>query len=218
MSTTLEAVGLSKSWSGRRIFAGVAISVETGLVAVAGVNGSGKTTLLKILAGLLRADSGAFTIRDGDEELSGDRKRQAIGWAGPDLTFYDDLTAEENLSFFRRAGGLPAPQEPTRARLERVGLSSAADRFVGAYSTGMKQRLRLAFATLFDPPILLLDEPMAGLDDAGRELASAIVRAHRRDGAVLLASNDARDFDSPDQRIDLSNPLSLSSDTSASVP
>ena len=70
-----------------------------------------------------------------------------------------------------------------------------------------------SFATLFDPPILLLDEPLAGLDDAGRELAAAIVRTHRRDGAVLLASNEARDFDSPDQRIDLPN--SPSADASA---
>lgn len=203
MPITLEADGLSKSWSGRRIFSGVSLSVERGLVAVSGENGSGKTTLLKILAGLLRADSGTLRIRDGGEELSGDRRRLAIGWAGPDLAFYEDLSALENLSFFRRAGGKPATAEEIRTRLAAVGLADAASKVVGAFSTGMKQRLRLALGTLFDSPVLLLDEPMSGLDAAGRELASRLVAARRVNGAVLLASNDARDFDAPDRRLEL---------------
>ena len=203
MDTLLEADGLAKSWGGRRIFSGISFSVERGLTAVAGENGSGKTTLLKILAGLLRADSGASRVRAGGMELEGDARRRAIGWAGPDLTFYEDLTAEENLAFFRRAGGLPAPPDEIRSRLDEVGLATAASKFVGAFSTGMKQRLRLAFATLFDSPILLLDEPMIGLDIAGRDIAFRMVAARRTTGAVLLASNDARDFETPEGRIDL---------------
>lgn len=203
MGTTLEADGLAKSWGGRRIFSGISFTAERGLTAVAGENGSGKTTLLKILAGLLRADTGASRVRADGTELEGDRRRRAIGWAGPDLTFYEDLTAEENLAFFRRAGGAPAPADEIRTRLGEVGLALAASKPVGAFSTGMKQRLRLAFATLFDSPILLLDEPMIGLDAAGRDIAFRILAARRATGAVLLASNDARDFESPDARIDL---------------
>lgn len=203
MSTTLEARSIAKTWGTRRIFSGISIQVETGLTAVEGENGSGKTTLLKILAGLLRADSGGVSIRVDGEEASGDGRRRAVGWSGPDLAFYEDLTGEENLLFFRRAGGLPAGPAEIRNRLGDVGLADAAARFVGAYSTGMKQRLRLAFATLFDAPILLLDEPMTGLDVAGRDIALGLIATRRRNGAVVLASNDARDFEAPDARLEL---------------
>lgn len=203
MRTILEADALEKSWGGRRIFSGISLSVERGLTAVSGENGSGKTTLLKILASLLRPDSGAVRIRLDGEGAAGDLRRRAVGWAGPDLAFYEDLTGEENLLFFRRAGGMPVSRDEIRARLAAVGLSAAADRLVGAFSTGMTQRLRLAFATLFDAPILLLDEPTAGLDAEGRETAFRIVDEWRRAGAVVLASNDPRDFQRPDQVVEL---------------
>ncbi|HXM76697.1 MAG TPA: ATP-binding cassette domain-containing protein [Thermoanaerobaculia bacterium] len=92
MRTILEADALEKSWSGRRIFSGISLSVERGLTAVSGENGSGKTTLLKILAFLLRPDSGAVRVRADGENAAGDRRRRAVGWAGPDLAFYEDLT------------------------------------------------------------------------------------------------------------------------------
>jgi ABC-type multidrug transport system ATPase subunit len=178
--------------------------VEKGLVAVAGRNGSGKTTLLKILAGLLRPDSGSVEVRREGSLLSGDSRRHALGWAGPDLAFYDELTPRENLAFFRRAAGYGSAAGETDRRLAAVGLAAEAfDKPTGALSTGMRQRLRLAFACLFDPPLLLLDEPMVGLDAAGRELVAGLIASHRRAGAVLLASNDERDFVSPDQIVSL---------------
>jgi heme exporter protein A len=204
LRTTLEARSLAKTWAGRRIFSGVSLTVDRGLVAVSGPNGSGKTTLLKILAGLLRADAGTVSVAVDGEEASGDGRRRAVGWAGPDLAFYEDLTGQENLAFFRRAGGLPADPAFLRERFERVGLGGDAPaKPVGSYSTGMKQRLRLAFAALFDAPILLLDEPMLGLDETGRTAARALIVERRTTGAVVLASNDARDFEAPDRRIEL---------------
>lgn len=203
MRTILEARSVAKTWAGRRIFSGISLTAERGLVAVTGANGSGKTTLLKILAGLLRADAGEISVRVDGGEASGDRRRRAVGWAGPDLSFYEDLTGEENLHFFRRAGGLPAETAAVAGRLAEVGLADAASKLVGAYSTGMKQRLRLAFATLFDAPILILDEPMIGLDVPGRAVALGLVAARRKTGAVVLASNDARDFESPDEKVEL---------------
>ena len=110
----------------------------------------------------------------------------------------------ENLRFFRRAAGRAGDDRELEGRLEAVGLAEAARRRVEEYSTGMKQRLRIAFATLFDPPALLLDEPMAGLDVEGREIVRRTVAAARERGPVLLASNDERDFERPDRRIDLS--------------
>ena len=200
----LEARELSKSYSGPALFSDLSFTAGAGLTAVAGKNGSGKTTLLKILARLLAPERGRVAIFDADRELSGEERRRAVGWAGPDLAFYDDFTARENLRFFRLASGLPSMDERLGKRLERVGLGDVADRRVGAFSTGMKQRLRLAFALLLNPPVLLLDEPAGGLDEEGRATLAGIVAERRAIGPVLLASNDPRDFASPEQTITLS--------------
>jgi heme exporter protein A len=206
VSTTIAAENLSKSFSGRPLFSDLSFEASRGLVAVAGRNGSGKTTLLKILAGLLRPTSGRirFETEGGGALDSPSLRRLSIGWVGPDLQLYGALTALENLRFFRRAAGRAADDRDLERRLEAVGLAAAARRRVEEYSTGMKQRLRIAFATLFDPPALLLDEPMAGLDVEGREVVRRAVAAARERGPVLLASNDERDFERPDRRIDLS--------------
>jgi ABC-type multidrug transport system ATPase subunit len=207
LSTILEARNLSKSFAGPPLFTALSFRIEKGFVAVAGRNGSGKTTLLKILAALARPESGDVSVvRDG-RELFGDERRLAVGWAGPDLAFYEDFTAAENLSFFRRAAGQAAKAGDLARRLEEVVLAGPAlSRRVGEFSTGMKQRLRLAFAVLFDPPILLLDEPTLGLDVEGQAAANRLVAAQRDRGAVVVASNDERDFPAPDLRIDLGKP------------
>jgi ABC-type multidrug transport system ATPase subunit len=202
--TTLELVEVSKSYTGPPLFSALTLTVERGLTAVAGKNGSGKTTLLKILAGLIRPSAGTVRLLRDGRELSGDARRLAVGWAGPDLAFYEDFTAEENLRFFRRAAGRDDDPEDARRRLAEVGLSGPAlVKRVGEFSTGMRQRLRLVFATLFDPPILLLDEPTLGLDQEGHAAAARLVASHRTHGAVIVASNDERDFAAPDSRIEL---------------
>jgi len=206
-STTLEALGLSKSFGGPPLFSGLSFVAEKGLIAVTGRNGSGKTTLLKILAGLARASGGSVRVRRGAAELAGRELQMTLGWAGPDLAFYEDFTAIENLRFFRRAAGAASGERELVERLEAVGLAPAAGQRVGEFSTGMTQRLRIAFALLFDSPLLLLDEPLAGLDSEGRERVLGIVAGKRRAGAVVLASNDPRDFASPEQEIRLGGSL-----------
>ncbi len=204
--TTLAAENLDKSFSGAALFSGVSLTVSEGFVAIAGRNGSGKTTLLKILAGLARPSAGRVTVErtGGAAPLTAAERRLAVGWSGPDLALYGELTAEENLVFFRKAAGFSASRDDVWRRLAEVGLAEEARRRrVEEYSTGMKQRLRIAFARLFDPPILLLDEPMQGLDVPGREVVLGIVAAARRSGAVVLASNDERDFVDPDRRVEL---------------
>jgi heme exporter protein A len=203
-TTTLAAESLDKSFAGPPLFSGLDLRVETGLVAVTGRNGSGKTTLLKILAGLMRPTSGRVRVERGGRPLEEPERRLALGWAGPDLALYGELTAEENLAFFRRAAGRPASREDIRRRLSEAGLAEESySRRVEEYSTGMKQRLRIAFAMLFDPPLLLLDEPTAGLDAEGRARVLSVVDSARRTGAVVLASNDERDFVAPESRIEL---------------
>ena len=202
-SIVIEARDLSKAFAGPAIFARLCFRADSGLVAVTGRNGSGKTTLLKILASLARPSAGSVSVRRGEQELSGDERRRAVGWSGPDLAFYEDFSAVENLAFLSRAGGRPAAGKDLTRRLEAVGLSGSANRTVGAFSTGMKQRLRIAFALLFDPPLLLLDEPMSNLDSEGREIVEAVVEKQRRGGIVFVASNEPRDFAAPDQVVEL---------------
>jgi len=201
--TILEARDLSKSFSGAALFSGLSFSRGRGLLAVTGPNGSGKTTLLKILASLLAPSSGTVRVRREGRDLSGDDRRCAVGWAGPDLAFYEDSTAEENLRFFRRAAGVAADPADLPERLEGVGLREATRRPLREFSSGMKQRLRVAFALLLDPPILLLDEPMAGLDAEGKKVVEGIVSARRQGGLVVFASNDPREFVAPDDSIEL---------------
>jgi heme exporter protein A len=206
-STTLSAENLGRSFSGPPLFAGLSFEVASGLVAVTGRNGSGKTTLLKILAGLLSPTAGRVRVAREGRALTGSERRLAVGWAGPDLALYGELTGEENLRFFRKAAGRGPDDAEIRRRLADTGLAEvAARRRVDAYSTGMRQRLRIAFALLFDPPLLILDEPFAGLDLEGREVVHRVVAAARQRGAVVLASNDERDFVAPDRRIELSAP------------
>jgi ABC-type multidrug transport system ATPase subunit len=201
-TTTLSAENLDKRFSGPPLFSGLSFAAKRGLVAVSGRNGSGKTTLLKILAGLVRPSSGRVILERGGAALADGARRLAVGWAGPDLAFYGELTGEENLRFFRKATGRPAESGEMTRRLLDAGLSEEAiGRRVEEYSTGMVQRLRIAFARLFDPEILLLDEPTAGLDAQGREMVRRVVEESRRAGTVVVASNDERDFDEPDQMI-----------------
>ncbi len=203
-TTTLSAENLDKRFSGPPLFSGLSFSASRGLLAVSGRNGSGKTTLLKILAGLVRPSSGRVTLSRGGAALTPREQRLAVGWAGPDLAFYGELTGEENLRFFRKANRLVAESGEIRNRLRDAGLSDdAIGRRVEEYSTGMVQRLRIAFARLFDPGILMLDEPTAGLDAEGREMVRRVIEESRRESTVVVASNDERDFVDPDQRIAL---------------
>jgi ABC-type multidrug transport system ATPase subunit len=208
-ATTLTAENLSKSFAGAPLFRGLSLAIRGGLVAVAGRNGSGKTTLLRILAGLARPSTGRVLLERDGRALAEPDRRLAVGWSGPDLELYGELTAVENLLFFRRAASRPIGREDAERRLSVVGLAEEAfGRPAAELSTGMRQRLRLAFATLFDPDVLLLDEPANGLDPDGRAVLDGIVERGRRRGAVVLASNDERDLVGADQRVELTGAVS----------
>jgi heme exporter protein A len=174
-----------------------------GAVAVTGPNGSGKSTLLRIVSGLLRPTGGSTSVIVAGREHLPAVRRGILGLATPELAFYEEFTATENLVFAAEAKGLPEPARAAGAALERVGLATRASDRVAAFSSGMKQRLRLAFALLHDPPILLLDEPGSHLDDTGRDAVREVVAAHARQGLVLLATNDPQEIQLADRRLEL---------------
>src|SRR5262249_4540122 len=130
-------------------------------------------------------------------------RRPWVGYAGPALAFYDELTAAENLSFAAETRGLPDPGAATAAALARVGLDSRAADRVAALSSGMRQRPRLASARRHRPPVLLLDEPGSHLDEEGRALVARLVEEERQRNLVLIATNDEREWRLAEQRIEL---------------
>lgn len=183
---------IDKAFGARRVLRRFSLSVRAGeTVIVTGPNGSGKSTLLKIVAGLLRPSRGQ--IRWNGESNPAAR-RSVVGYAAPDLSLYPELSGRENLVFFAQVRGLDRPGETAQRCLDIVGLGGRGDDSVGAYSSGMRQRMRLAFALIGDPVLLLLDEPSLALDQEGVGVVARIVSAQReKNGITLLATNDARE-------------------------
>ena len=201
---TLEARDLGHRY-GRRVGL-VPVSFELAsprVVAVTGSNGAGKSTLLRIVAGLLRPSQGGTIVTLDGRTVAPALRPRWVGYAGPELSFYGELGVAENLVFAAAARGLPAGPVRVAESLRRVGLSSRATDPVAALSSGMLQRLRLAFALLHQPSLLLLDEPGSHLDDEGRAVLQSIVEEQGRLGLVMIATNDEREWELAEQRIDL---------------
>lgn len=184
---SLAADGLSMRYGRHRLFEGLSFEVAPGApLAVTGTNGAGKSTLLRVLAGLLTPLAGAVRLTVGGTEIAARDLPRTVGFVAPALALYDPLTAREHLDFLSRARGIGAADAD--AHLDAVGLAGRADEPVSTFSTGMRQRLRLATALLHDPPALLLDEPGATLDAGGRALVARLVADERR--IVVVATND----------------------------
>ncbi len=147
-------------------------------LGVFGHNGSGKTTMLRIMVGLSRPSAGTLRLGDfsweGTSGISSPGKqswrdfRRRLGFMPERITFHENLTGEQTLAHFARLRG--APRKQASEMLERVGLGKAAKRKLGGYSKGMLQRVNLAQALLGDPLMLILDEPLEGLDPHGVRL------------------------------------------------
>src|SRR5207237_2365678 len=159
------------------------------IVGLLGPNGSGKSTTLAAAAGVIDPCAGTVTVGGvarADDPVGFARR---VGFVPQGESLYDELTAADNLAFFGRLYGLCDEDLDARiARgLARAGLADRACHRVGTLSGGLKQRLGLAAAMLHDPPVLLLDEPTASLDPAGRDALFAELHRLRDDGhAVLL--------------------------------
>jgi Cu-processing system ATP-binding protein len=158
-------------------------------IALVGHNGAGKTTLMKLMLGLIRPTSGTIRVL-GDDPAAGEfAARRRLGYLPENVSFNTALTGQETLAFYARLKR--QNKRMVGSLLERVGLTHAADRRVGTYSKGMRQRLGLAQALLGEPRILLLDEPTTGLDPALRQTFYDIVEELRARGATVLLSSHA---------------------------
>lgn len=182
---------LSKVFGRHRALHRVDLDLSAGTVtAILGPNGAGKTTLLDLFSTLSRPTQGTLAFGDLPPEQA-KRARGGIGLLSHAPLTYGDLTAVENVAFFARLYGSPAPQDEARALLAEFGLGDAADRLAKTFSRGMRQRLGLARALAGRPSLVLLDEPFTGLDRASTESVLDRVKTLRDDGAmILMVSHD----------------------------
>lgn len=190
MAAAVSIRGLQRRFGAASVLRGLDLEVAAGeCLALFGANGAGKSTLLRTLAGLLRGDAGKVEIFG--RGLPADAALRArIGYLGHDAFLYRDLGARENLAYYARLFGIRDAGRPD-ALLAEVGLTRYADRRVATFSRGMLQRLGLARALLHEPDLLLLDEPLTGLDPQGAALLASILAALRVRGVtVLMATHD----------------------------
>ena len=186
--------GLTKRYpQGVTALDALTLAIEPGIVGLVGSNGAGKSTLIKILLGLLDATSGSARVLDLDVATQGEGIRQYVGYMPEHDCLPGDIPASDFVNHMARMSGLPraAARERSADVLRHVGLFEERYRPMGGYSTGMKQRVKLAQALVHDPRLLLLDEPTNGLDPAGRdEMLELVLRTGTEFGiAIIMASH-----------------------------
>ena len=191
MPTLIPAVstsGLCKSYAGATVLHPLSLDVPKGEVfGFLGHNGAGKTTTIRLLTTLLSPTSGTARIAGHDIGTDPLKVRAAIGYLPENVRLYDRFTTRENLMFFARLSGVPDPTEAVRETLDFLGIVPLADRNVGTFSKGMRQRVGLAQAILHRPEVLFLDEPTSGLDPMGvRQLREIIERLHASGMTVFM--------------------------------
>jgi len=187
--------GLEKRFGRVRALDGVTLDIPRGPIGLLGPNGAGKTTLLRLLLGLLKPDGGRARIGELDPRRRSHRLalRREVGYMPEGDCLIPRMNAVELVSTLGRLTGLARRDAMTRAHevLDYVGLEESRYRALDEYSTGMKQRLKLAQALVHDPDMLLLDEPTNGLDPKGRRHMLELVRdlGHAQGKNVLLCSH-----------------------------
>jgi heme ABC exporter ATP-binding subunit CcmA/heme exporter protein CcmB len=185
----IDIVNLSKQYGPNRALTGVSLHIDAGeCVIVAGPNGAGKTTMLRIVGGLVRPTFGSVRVGGIDLGEAGPSVRRQIGYLSHRSLLYDDLTAEQNLSFYARIYGVTDAEIRIRELLDQIDLTARRSDLVRTFSRGMKQRLAIARAIIHRPTLLLLDEPYTGLDPIASEILDALLGKLSVEGCTQLMS------------------------------
>ena len=186
----IRITNLSKCFGSRPVLRDVSLSVERGdVMGLIGPNGAGKSTLLKAITGLIWPTAGTVTVNGFDVHREHPQAMRKLGAVIEWPSFHPDLSARWNLKVFSGGHG-PAYEKRSRELLRFVGMDSAADRRVGTFSTGMKQRLGIVLALLPDSDLIILDEPTNGLDPGGIVEIRQLIRQLNRDfGTTVLVSS-----------------------------
>ncbi|GAA0996727.1 ABC transporter ATP-binding protein [Acrocarpospora macrocephala] len=176
--TILATEGLTKRFPRVTALDQLTVAAGTGVTGLVGANGAGKSTLIKILLGLLPASAGRASVLGMDSAVQGLEIRRIVGYMPEHECLPPDVSATEFVVHMAQMSGLPrtAARERAADTLRHVGLHEERYRPIGGYSTGMKQRVKLAQALVHDPKVVFLDEPTNGLDPQGRDEMLALIR------------------------------------------
>ena len=190
VATAVDARAIAKRFGELSALRDVSVIAHAGEIhGLLGPNGAGKTTLLRILLGLVRRDAGDIWLFGRELPPRAERVPDGVAAVFEHPGFYPYLSGTRNLSLLARMDGRPAGDAARGRAIERVGLTTAADRRVDGYSAGMRQRLGLAAALLRGPRLLFLDEPTSALDPAGARDVRELVRELAAAGAAIVISS-----------------------------
>jgi ABC-2 type transport system ATP-binding protein len=200
-ATSVSALALSLEGVTKRFRNGVVavndvtLSLRTGVLALLGPNGAGKTTLMQMIATITKPTAGRILFDGIDNAREPDRLRRRLGYLPQDFGVYDGLTASQFLTYFAALKGIHG-RAKVAEMLELVNLHAVADRAVGGFSGGMKQRLGIAQALINDPALLIVDEPTAGLDPEERLRFRNILSDIGFDRLVIFSTHIVSDIES----------------------
>jgi len=194
----VEITGLTHDYGGVVALRALDLTVPPGVTGLVGANGAGKTTMLRLLLGLLHPTSGKMTVMGHDPETEPLAVRARLGYMPEGDCLPKDQTAADFVAYTAQLAGLP-PSEARRRSSETlflVGLEEERFRYLGDFSTGMQQRVKLAQAIVHDPDLVLLDEPASGLDPAGRsQMLHLVRRLGEFDINVIVSSHVLTDIE-----------------------
>ena len=216
----VRATGLTRKFGSRVAVSNLSISMQEGeVVTLLGPNGAGKTTTLRMLAGLIPPTNGHIELQGvALTPASSDTLRRHIGLLTEAPGLWDRLSVRLNLVTYARLYNLPRPQRAVDQALAVVGLSDRSRDVAGALSKGLRQRLSLARALMHEPPIVLLDEPTAGLDPASaRHVRDLILDLKRRGRALLVSTHNLAEAEEIADRIAVLNTTLLADDSPSSL-
>lgn len=206
-NSTFKCKDLSKYFSHRLIFENLNFSLASGSsVGITGRNGSGKSTVIKVISGIIMPSKGECEFTHDSVQIKKENFYRHIGLMSPYLNLYDELSGFENLEFFmnlKSEKSSSEKEERINFLLESVGLFKRKKDLYKNYSSGMKQRLKLAFALLNEPELLLLDEPCSNLDKEGIEIVYKFANEQREKGMLIIATNEESDLQFCDSLINI---------------
>jgi heme exporter protein A len=206
-NVTFEATGVSRTFNRRKIFVDISFKLsDHQSLAITGINGSGKSTLIKICAGVLSATGGKTILSINGMNIDSTLMFPYIGFVAPYLQLYDEFSGWENMKFVAQLRGIPDADSAIANLLKRFNLWDRRNDSYKTYSSGMRQRLKYAFALLHEPPVLFLDEPTSNLDQDGTDTVYKIMDEQKQKGILIVATNDQQDLRACDAVITLDVP------------
>ena len=200
---------LGKKYTDKLIFRNLSLKLENkSSLVITGKNGSGKSTLIKILANVIKESKGTYNIILEGEEILRENFFRFTGLLSPYLNLYDELTGYENLEFFY---SLKSKEKISKAKLDEkinyilneVNLYPRRNDLMKNYSSGMRQRLKFAFAVINEPLLLLLDEPRTNLDNEGIDVVYKFADRQKENGILVIATNESEDTSLCDDKINI---------------